>query len=110
MPRSVFLVTILMFASAAARADAPAPPPVPAFLKAETRLGKTYKQRAIAGKVKPALSYAPGGAKVAEAYAFDELIVVEEEGDKVRVAADGPIVRVAYYVDPAALPIVARKG
>ena len=78
--RAIVLLGVTGLAGPAAAGAEPEPAPPPAFLKPETRLERVFKQRAVAGKVAPALSYTPGGAKVAEADAYQELIVVEEEG------------------------------
>jgi hypothetical protein len=84
---------------------------VPKFLDLEVNPAKAYKQRAHA-KQAASLSLSPGGKEVAKTHPYEDLVVVEESEDHstVRVVMDNAYVRVAFYVDPQALPMVARKG
>jgi hypothetical protein len=84
---------------------------VPRFLDLKVNPAKVYKQRAHVRQAAP-LSLTPGGKEVARTHPSEDLVVVDEAEDhsSVRVVVSSAHVRVAFYVDPAALPMVARRG
>jgi hypothetical protein len=95
------LVLVLLLAAPAALAE-------PAWLQPGKDPGRQYRERARPASA-ARLSLVPGGASAGLAPA-GTLLTVIEPGPPARVVADGDFVRLAYYVDPAALPLVARKG
>jgi len=105
------VVVSLAFGVGLLAADTARAEDVPKFLQLRVNPAKVYKQRAHVSRA-ASLSLTPDGKVVGMTRSFDELVVVEESEDhsRVRVVMSSAYVRVAFYVDPGALPMVARRG
>lgn len=79
----------------------------PAFLD----LDAPWPTTELAVTARPtAVSLAPGGAAAGEIPAGEKVAVLEATPEHVRVLGESRVARVALYVAPAALPLVARSG